>query len=223
MTPRGIVTVLAVAFGLLTGGPALPTAQAGEIPGPQIAQARPTVGPPSPEAGDFIMALADKAIAGLTDFNVPLPERTTRFRVLLNEGFDVQHIGRFVLGRFWRSASEEERAEYLRLFEDFIVHSYATRFREYAGENLKVVGTRAAADGEAYVLSDLLRPSGPPVRVEWRLRRDNSGFKIVDVLVESVSMSITQRDDFSATIQRAGGRVEGLLTVLRDKVRTASN
>ena len=48
-------------------------------------------------------------------------------------------------------------------------------------------------------------------------------FKIVDVLVESVSMSITQRDDFSATIQRAGGRVEGLLAVLRDKVRTASN
>ena len=68
------------------------------------------------------------------------------------------------------------------------------------------------------------RPSTrPPVRVEWRLRRDGAGFKIVDVLVESVSMSITQRDDFSATIQRAGGRVEGLLAVLRDKVRTASN
>ncbi len=220
MAPRGIVTALTVAFGLLASGLALPAAEASET---QLVQVRPAVSAQMPEAGEFIMALADKAIAGLTDFNVPLPERTTRFRVLLNEGFDVQHIGRFVLGRFWRTASEEERAEYLRLFEDFIVHSYATRFREYAGENLKVVGTRAASDGEAYVLSDLIRPSGPPVRVEWRLRRDGAGFKIVDVLVESVSMSITQRDDFSATIQRAGGRVEGLLAVLRDKVRTASN
>jgi len=217
MMSRGVVTALAVAVGLATAGFAVSVAHADTI---QLTQARPAVGTPIPEAGDFIMGLADKAIAGLTDLNVPVGERTTRFRVLLNDGFDVHHIGRFVLGRFWRTASEAERAEYLQLFEDFIVHSYATRFREYAGENLKVVSTRGAADNEAYVLSDLVRPSGPPVRVEWRLRRENSGFKIVDVLVESVSMSITQRDDFSATIQRAGGKVEGLLAVLRDKVKS---
>jgi phospholipid transport system substrate-binding protein len=218
MTRREITAALAVAISLVIGVFAVPASAF------ELAQARPaSAGAPVPEAGEFILGLADKAITGLTDFNVPLAERSTRFRVLLNEGFDVQHIGRFVLGRFWRTASEEERTEYLRLFEDFIVHSYAKRFREYAGENLKVMGTRTAGDGEAYVLTDLLRPSGPPVRVEWRLRRDGSGFKIVDVLIESVSMSITQRDDFSATIQRAGGRVEALLAVLRDKVRTASN
>jgi len=209
-----VALVMALAVHGLTASPASAL---------DLAQARPPVNAPAPEAGEFIIGLADKAIAGLTDLNVPLSERTARFRVLLNEGFDVQHIGRFVLGRFWRSASEAERAEYLRLFEDFIVHSYATRFREYSGENLRVVAARTAAEDEALVLTDLLRPSGPPIRVEWRLRRDGPGFKVVDVLVESVSMSITQRDDFSATIQRSGGRVEGLLAVLRDKVRTASN
>ena len=221
MRPRRRLATATVVLGSVLLAPGL-EALADER-GPQLAQARPASATPSPEAGEFIMALADKAITGLTDFNVPLSERSTRFRVLLNEGFDVQHIGRFVLGRFWRTASEAERAEYLQLFEDFIVHSYATRFREYAGENLKVMGTRSAPDGEAYVLTDLVRPSGPPVRVEWRLRRDSSGFKVVDVLVESVSMSITQRDDFSATIQRAGGKVEGLLAVLRDKVRTTAH
>lgn len=221
MNRRGIAAALAAAIGLAAVGASVPAMSSGVI---ELAQARPaSLGAPIPEAGEFILTLADKAIAGLTDFNVPVSERSTRFRVLLNEGFDVPHIGRFVLGRFWRTASEAERAEYLNLFEDFIVHSYATRFREYAGENLKIMGTRTASDGEAYVLTDLLRPSGPPVRVEWRLRRDGSGFKIVDVLIESVSMSITQRDDFSATIQRSGGRVEGLLAVLRDKVRTAAN
>lgn len=216
MVPRRAVTVwVALILGALAASPARAA---------DLAQVRPAaVGAPSPEAGEFIVGLADKAIAGLTDFNVPLTERTARFRALLNQGFDVQHIGRFVLGRFWRTASDAERSEYLQLFEDFVVHSYATRFREYAGENLRVVHTRTAADAEVFVLTDLVRPSGPPIRVEWRLRRDDPGFKVVDVLVESVSMSITQRDDFSATIQRAGGRVEGLLAVLRDKVRTASN
>lgn len=187
----------------------------------EIAQARPASATPSPEAGAFISALADRAIAGLTDKDASRPDRESRFRALLTDGFDVPHIARFVLGRYWRIASEAERAEYLQLFEDFIVQSYSQRFGEYAGENLKVMHARITPDGEALVLTDLLRPSGPAVKVEWRLRRDGSSFKITDVMVEGVSMSITQRDDFSATIQRAGGRVDALLGVLRDKVRTA--
>ena len=88
----------------------------------------------------------DKAIAGLTDFNVPLSERTTRFRMLLNEGFDVQQIGRFVLGRYWRDATEVEQKEYLKLFEDLILATYAGRFSEYSGETLTVLDAKADED-----------------------------------------------------------------------------
>jgi len=193
----------------------------GEEPARQLSQARPTAPTPAPDAGEFIAGLADRAIAGLTDKNASRPDREQRFRSLLTDGFDVPHIARFVLGRYWRTANEDERAEYLRLFEDFIVHSYSQRFGEYAGENLKIAGTRNMPDGEAMVLTDLLRPSGPPVKVEWRMRRADTAFKITDVVVEGVSMSITQRDDFSATIQRGGGKVDALLVQLRDKVRTA--
>lgn len=188
---------------------------------PAAAQARPAAAVQAPEAGVFIARLAERAIAGLTNENTPKAEREHQFRKLLNDGFDVPHIARFVLGRYWRLASEPERAEYLALFEDFIVNSYAQRFGEYAGENLKVIATKAAGD-DIGVLSDLMRPNGPPVKLEWKLRRDGATFKITDVVVEGVSMSITQRDDFSATIQRSGGKVEGLLAVLRDKVRTTS-
>jgi len=187
----------------------------------QLAQARSANAPVhSPEAGAFINGLAERAIAGLLDKSSSRHDREIRFRALLADGFDVPLIARFVMGRYWRVASEAERAEYLQLFEDFIVATYSQRFGEYAGENLKVVNTRATPDGEAWVLSDLLRPSGPPVKVEWRLRKEGSSFKITDVVVEGVSMSITQRDDFSATIQRAGGRVDALLAQLRDKVKS---
>jgi phospholipid transport system substrate-binding protein len=176
-----------------------------------------------PEASEFVARLAERAIEGLTEKDIPLAERTQRFRLLLTEGFDVPQIGRFVLGRYWRVATEEERAEYLKLFEDFIVHNYATRFGEYAGENLKIGGASRTAEGDVTVYSELLRPNGAPVKVEWKLRQHDSSFKITDVAVEGVSMTITQRDDFSASIQRNGGKVEGLLTMLRDKVRTAQN
>lgn len=218
MRPRRCLATATVVLGSVLLAPGIEALA--DDRGPQIAQARPASATPSPEAGTFIVTLADRAIAGLTDKNASRVDRESRFRTLLTDGFDVPHIARFVLGRYWRVASEAERAEYLQLFEDFIVHSYSQRFGEYAGENLKVMHARATPDGEALVVTDLQRPSGPPVKVEWRLRRDGPTFKITDVMVEGVSMSITQRDDFSATIQRSGGRVDALLGVLRDKVRT---
>lgn len=190
----------------------------------QLSQARTNSGGVTvPEASDFVSRLAERAIEGLTDKNVSLVERTQRFRHLLTEGFDVPQIGRFVLGRYWRVATEDERAEYLRLFEDFIVSNYATRFGEYAGENLKIGAATRTGEADITVSSELIRPNGAPVRVEWKVRQQDGGFKITDVAVEGVSMTITQRDDFSASIQRNGGKVEGLLTMLREKVRTAAN
>jgi len=189
-----------------------------------LAQSRPASGAVTvPEASSFVSRLAERAIQGLTNKDISTEERTQRFRQLLTEGFDVPQIGRFVLGRYWRVATEDERAEYLKLFEDFIVANYANRFGEYAGENLKIGAGSRTGDGDVIVYSELIRPSGAPVKVDWKLRPEGGAFKIVDVAVEGVSMTITQRDDFSASIQRNGGRVEGLLSMLRDKVKTAQN
>lgn len=168
------------------------------------------------EAGAFVATLADSAVAKVTDKALAAEERKTRFRALFLDGFDVPAIARFVLGRYWRLATDAERGEYLKLFEDAIVETYAHRFADYSGEQLRVLSTRAA-DGEAFVFSEMIRPTGAPVKVDWRLRREGTSFKITDIVIEGVSMGVTQRDDFSAVIQRSGGKIEGLLASLREK------
>jgi phospholipid transport system substrate-binding protein len=175
-----------------------------------------------PEASRFILDLAEKAITGLTRSDVSASERDQRFRELFHEGFDVPAIARFALGRHWRTASEAERAEYIKLFEELIIQTYSHRFTGYAGETLRVAGTRKGGEGEVVVTTELVRLQGPPVKVDWRVFRVGSEFKIYDIVVEGVSMSITQRDEFAALIQRQGGRVEGLLTALREKVRAGA-
>ncbi len=199
---------------LVTAG-TVAVAQSPVMPANQTRQAE------NREAIDFLVGMADKAIAGLADRQLTASDRAARFRQMLSEGFDVPFIGRFVLGRFWRTASEEERTEFLRLFEDYIVQSYAHRFGEYSGENMRFTMTRPSPDNQVTVFSDLVRPSGPPVKVEWKLRPEGANYKVVDVVVEGISMSVTQRDEFSSVIQRNGGKVEGLLNILRDKIRTA--
>ncbi|MCW8971285.1 MAG: ABC transporter substrate-binding protein, partial [Rhodospirillales bacterium] len=87
----------------------------------------------------FIEEMAGEAINVITAGKITEDERTTRFRKLLNENFAIHAIGRFVLGRYWRNASDAEQAEYLKLFEDFIVVTYVNRFAEYTGETLDVI------------------------------------------------------------------------------------
>lgn len=173
----------------------------------------------APDAARFIKDLSVKAIADLTDLSLNDVERARRFDALLRENFDVPEIGRFVLGRFWRMATEAERAEYLKLFEGYLVQIYAKRFKEYTGENLRVDQTRPGNDNEIVVLSTIVRSQIGPAQVAWRLRREGAGFRIVDVSVEGVSLALTHRDDFAAVIQRGGNKVEALLVMLR--IRTA--
>jgi phospholipid transport system substrate-binding protein len=149
--------------------------------------------------------------------NATQAQRVERFRELLREDFDVPGIARFVLGRYWNTATEEQRAEFLKLFEEYVALAYSTRLAEYTGETFKVTGSRPDADG-AIVSSQIIRPAGAqPVKVDWRLIGRNGVYKISDVSVDGISMAVTQRSEFASVIQHNGGQVQGLIAMLRQK------
>lgn len=177
----------------------------------------------SADATAFIQGMSDQAIASLTPPGISRDEREARARSLLNDNFAVPAIGQFVLGRYWRTASAEERAEYLRLFEDLIVGTYVDRFSRYSGERLRVGNAVTDEDsGDVMVYSEITRPAGAPVQVGWRVRRVPPSFKVVDVVVEGVSMGQTQRSDFASVIRNNGGSVAALLDEMRRRVRQPS-
>jgi phospholipid transport system substrate-binding protein len=170
----------------------------------------------NPAASAFMQSLGSKAIGELTDPAVPQAERQARFRTLLDQHFDVPTIAKFTLGRYWRTATDEQRAEFSKLFEDFIVQSYSTRFAEYHGESFQVAGSSTDESGAIVVHSKIDMPSSEDVRVDWHLRAAGGSFAIVDIVVEGVSMAVTQRSEFASVIQSRGG-VAGLLEALRAK------
>jgi phospholipid transport system substrate-binding protein len=148
-------------------------------------------------------------------------ERVRRFRRLFEDYFAVQGIAKWILGRYWRRASDEERAEYLDLFEDMMVVSYVDRFSGYTGEALAITKAVALDDDNAMVFSEIARPTGgAAVRVAWRIATEDGSMRVVDLIVEGTSMRMTLRSDFSSIIRREGGTVTGLINVLRDKTKT---
>lgn len=172
------------------------------------------------DAGAFIQNLGDRAIKTFSD-KANKAKAKEKFHTLLVEGFDVPYIARWVLGRYWNIANDAQRQEYLALFERMIVDAYAGRFAEYSGETFKITGTRPEGDADSSVTTQIVRPSGPPVNVDWRVRKAGATYKIIDVSVEGVSMGVTQRSEFASVIQSNGGQFDGLLKVLRAKVSAA--
>ena len=173
------------------------------------------------DASVFMNELWRHAVEVLSK-KLPQSERLTRFRELFHADFDGPGIARFVLGRYWRSASEQEQQEFLRLFEDYVVFVYGTRLSNFNGETFRVRSSRTDESGTV-VSSDIVGPSGEaPIKVDWRLITDKGAFKINDVVIEGISMLVTQRSEFASVIQRHGGQVGGLLTMMKERARTAS-
>ncbi len=167
------------------------------------------------KAKQFIIDLAEQGIGFLEDQSLSDEQREKEFRNVLKNNFDMKTIARFALGRYWRSSTDEQKKEYLSLFEDMIVEVYSQRFSEYNGESFEVLSAREQGKSDAVVSSQIVPPSGTKVRVEWRVREKKGKMKIIDIMVEGVSMSLTQRSDFASVIQRGGGNVDVLLAHLR--------
>ncbi|HYD17868.1 MAG TPA: ABC transporter substrate-binding protein [Patescibacteria group bacterium] len=166
-------------------------------------------------AAQFVQGLGDKALTSLTAKDLAANVRAQRVRSLLRENFDIQTIGRFVMGNGWKTATPAQKSQYMSLFEDMIVATYTKRFADYSGQSFKVTGSSAVSDSDSLVKSQILQKDGPAVMVDWRVRKKDGGMKVVDVVVENISMSLTQRDDFRTVLNDKG--VDGLIEVLRQR------
>ncbi len=171
------------------------------------------------QARAFIESLSSEAVAVIADKTMSEDKRLRELHRLFVKGFDTRSIGRFAAGRHWRRASKRQLEEYQRLFEIFVVKSSAQRLNDYASERLEIRNVRKAdgSHGDVIVFSHFIRRSGPPVRFDWRVRANGEGHRIVDVMVEGISMVITQRAVFNSVIRESGGNFDGLIAALRQQ------
>ena len=165
------------------------------------------------DAAIFINQLGIQAIKTLRATDLTLDQREAKFRSLLSRGFDLHFMGRFVLGRYWRAATADQKSDYLTLYGEYLLQTYTARLGGYTDESFTVTGARQASEKDVVVSTRLVRPSGLEIAADWRVRVFDGQFRIIDVMVEGISMAVTQRSEFAAVVRRDG--IEGLLAILR--------
>ena len=175
-------------------------------------------------AKNFIKAMTEDAISMLTVKDIKRSERARRFPILMNKNFAIKGIAKFVLGRQWRKASDEQQEEYLRLFEDLMVVTYSDRFEKYSGEKLIIKGAEIRGEKDAIVHTTMVKANNAtkPLKVAWRVRGKGETFTIIDVMVEGISTIMTQKSEFASFIKQNGGKLDALLKELKKRVQDKS-
>ena len=175
----------------------------------------PALADTSQQAAEFIRQAGGRLTATIGGAGT-LAEKRRALAPFMAEVVDVDGVARFCLGRFWRSASPAQQAEYLQLFRVVLVNSVAGRLGDYQGQTARInVGKPEVRPEGVVVPTTVERPNNKPVNVSWLVTQEGGTPRIADVVAEGMSLRLAQRSDYTSFLSRNNGDVEALLTALR--------
>ncbi len=157
------------------------------------------------EAGIFVNELGKQALAVISDKDKSAVEKNSALEKLFVDNVDIGWRGRYVVGRAWRTATEDQKKKYMENYRKFIVSHYTSNFSDFKNANFDVTRIVPDESGGNTVTMRIKRPQAEDIVVNYSIRRDGAGvFKVYDISVEGVSMITTQRSDFTSVISQNG-------------------
>ncbi len=187
-----------------------------DLPGLGPAGETPPGGHPAAQA---VLRMTQEAMAVLSDASLSEDQRAEKLRHMMAQDIDIPPIARFVLGRYWRGATERQREVYVAAYSDYILSTYAAKIGGggAAVDRFDVIRTQVHGTKDFLVYCVVGRAGGEPLRVVWRLRQRDGRYRIIDLMVEGVSLVQTQRQEFVSFIRANGGSVDKLIAELRQR------
>lgn len=171
------------------------------------------VDPAADKAKDFVEVVGNEALAILQSKSGKAAQQNKLEKMILQH-VDIDWIGKFVMGRYWRQATDAQKAAYLKNYRNFIASSYASRFTEYKGDGFEITDAKKDESG-GFVIKMKIKTDKQPVLVDYKVHNEGGKLKIYDLYVEGVSLITTQRSEFSSIVQNKG--IDYLIQQLGDK------
>ena len=120
--------------------------------------------------GAYVIEITKNAITTLTDESIDQKKKETKFGELFDKNFDIPSISRFVLGKYWKQASLDQKKNFIKAFRNYIVKTYSSRFNEYSGEQLTLINFENESNPKIFIVHTALkREDAPPIIVDWRI------------------------------------------------------
>lgn len=168
----------------------------------------------------LVESVTKEGVEKIVNSNSSREEKNKVFKQLFTENLDLDFIGRYVLGRYWRTATAQQRKEFINLYKEFNVKTWSKRFDEFKGKKFVFDGTVSANNpNQVFVNTVVPMQEGNPVSVKWRVNNAGGKLKIIDIIIENVSLAQTARNEYTSFISKSPKGMDGLLENLRLKIK----
>lgn len=179
------------------------------------------------EAEAFVESNARSVIEtlqALQDGERDLAEVRAEFRDRIDQLADVERITNFVLGRYRRTASEEDLDAFRETFREYAISVYETELTNYAGQTLTVTGSVTRSPGDYVVRSEVTGgPDGRTYDVNWRVLESDGELQVLDAQVFGVWLAQTQREQILSIIGDNRGQVSAATEALNARLETSGS
>jgi len=166
------------------------------------------------DARSFIQETADQVVVVLKKTDVPSPQKVRELEEIAYARFDFDTMSKLVLARNWAKLTPEQQKEFVKEFRQHLSVTYGKNIESYRNETIEITGDREEARGDWTVKTKILS-GGDDVLVDYRLRKIDGQWKIIDVVIERVSLVANFRSQLQDVVTNQGA--DAMLTLLRDK------
>ena len=163
----------------------------------------------------LITETANEIVAVLANREASSEERIKKIEEIAYEIFDFTTMSKLVLARNWKKMSKEQRGDFVREFKRHLARTYGTRLDRYDQEEVEVYGSQVEVRNDVSIKTRIVGGQFDAAEVSYRLRERKDRWRIIDVVIEGVSLVSNYRSQFAEVLN--SGTIDDLLTKLRDK------
>ena len=171
------------------------------------------------EAKQFVDSLGKQVLDVINSPNVSEADKQQQLQQMFIGNVDIAWMGRFVLGHGWQQANDAQRQHYMQVYQRYLLVHYTKDFSDYTGSHYTITSVRPEANGQFLVNMQIKSPTQQQQETlaGYRVKLGANGqFKIIDIIVEGVSLITTERADFSSDLQQKG--MDAFVSDLENKV-----
>ena len=165
----------------------------------------------------FVQSTVNRASQILSK-NISKEEKINQLKVIAIETVDIKGVGFYSLGSVRKNLNDNQKIQYLKLFEDYFLKSFSSRLAEYTNPQIEVKDKKVLNKNYTIVNSLLIGTSKrPEVRIDWRVYTKNPQNPLIrDLIIEGLSLARTQKEEFSSILSSNDGDINALFKTLEE-------
>ena len=167
------------------------------------------------EPTEFVQSTVNRASVALSK-NFTKEEKIEKLKIIAKETVDIRGIGFYTLGSHRKNISDEQKKEYVSLFEEYFLKTFSDRLAEYTDPQVQVKSFTKLNEKYTIVSSVLIATEKrPEVKIDWRVYTKNPEKPLIrDLIIEGLSLARTQKEEFNSIIQSNDGDINALFESL---------